>query len=223
MTRTQPVLCPAPHRDDTPRRAADGLILCLWHRDRLERHLAELPALHQACEATLLGRGGTNGAGPVSGTTEPSWAVSDASSAARQHIVLVLEDWCRIVMTERGLAKPPATLTGRAAYLVISVDWLSASRYAAEITDSVATAHSEAWNAAYPNPAKRVRLGHCPMPGCEGDLTAIVREHDQLLPASIRCDATRDNDEPHTWEPDQWSALRRRMIRTPAPLERPGA
>ena len=83
MTMAGPVLCPAPHRDDTPRRAADGLILCLWHRDRLERHLAELPALHQACEATLLGRTGTNGDGPVSEHPQPSWAVHGAPAAAR--------------------------------------------------------------------------------------------------------------------------------------------
>ena len=83
MTMAGPVLCPAPHREDAPKRAADGLILCLWHRDRLERHLAELPALHQACEATLLGRTGTNGDGPVSEHPQPSWAVHGAPAAAR--------------------------------------------------------------------------------------------------------------------------------------------
>uniref|UniRef100_UPI00200D0BA6 hypothetical protein n=1 Tax=Escherichia coli TaxID=562 RepID=UPI00200D0BA6 len=75
MTRDAP-LCPAPHRDDRPRAAADGLVLCLFHRDRLERHVAELPALYDACGAARAGLGGASSVGPVSGSTEPSWAVS---------------------------------------------------------------------------------------------------------------------------------------------------
>ena len=207
MTMAGPVLCPAPHREDAPKRAADGLILCLWHRDRLERHLAELPALHQACEATLLGRGGTNGAGPVSGSQEPSWAVSDAPSHARQAIAVELHTWTRIVLDEGPWTVPPAdTLTSLAAWLVARVDWCCARPWADEMARTIADTHREAWAAAYPNPARRIDLGPCVEAGCEGRLVAYVRPADSLLPATVDCDV----DPEHTWPADQWQQLGRR-------------
>lgn len=210
---TTPVLCPAQHRDDAPRRAADGLVLCTSCRDRLERHLAELPALHRACERMLVPSGRANGAGPVSGTTEPSWAVSDAPAHAREVIRVELVAWTRVVLEEGPWqVAPPDTLTGMAAWLILRTDWMAARPWADEVARTIADTRNEAWRAAYPNPIKRVRVGECPEPGCEGELHAVVRDQDDLLPATILCDvAGRDPEDPHEWTPEEWRELRRRM------------
>ena len=211
MTRDAP-LCPAAHRDDRPRRAADGLVLCWWHRDRLERHLAELPSLHTACEAALAGRSGTNAAGPVSGSTEPSWAVSDAPSAARAHIRIELVSWVRIGLEEGPWTwVPEDTLPAMSAWLVSRVDWYAARPWADEMARTIADTHGEARRAAYPDPAHRVALGPCPEPDCAGTLVATVRRTDALLPSTIDC----DHDAEHAWTADQWHALGRRMARPP--------
>lgn len=207
MTRDAP-LCPAPHRDDRPRQAADGLLLCWWHRDRLERHLAQLPALWQACEAALLGRSGTNATGPVSGSTEPSWAVCDAPSAAREHIRVELVSWVRVVLEEGPWTQAPHDrLEALSAWLVARVDWCSARPWADEMARTIADTHGEAFRAAYPDPLHRVALGPCVEDGCAGTLVATVRRSDSLLPSTIDC----DHDPEHCWTADQWHALGRRM------------
>lgn len=205
---SQPALCPADHRDDKPRRAADGLLLCIWHRDRLERHLAELPALYVACEATLAGRSGTNTTGPVSGTAEPSWAVSDRPSAAREHVRVFLHGWVRVVLEEGPWQVAPADrIPALAAWLVARTDWLAAREWASEVALNAAETHSEARRAAYPEPVSRAKLGRCPEENCDGNLTAIVRRADSLLPTTVRCDVSDE----HVWTADQWQALGRRM------------
>lgn len=207
MTRDVP-LCPAPHRDDRPRRAADGIVLCQWHRDRLERHLAQLPALWKACEAALVGRSGTNTAGPVSGSHEPSWAVSDAPSAARTHITVELQSWVQVVLEEGPwTVVPHDRLEALAAWLVARVDWCAARPWADEMARTIADTHGEAWRAAYPNPARRIDLGPCPEDGCEGQMVAWVRPADALLPSVVACDV----DDDHQWTADQWHALGRRL------------
>ena len=208
-------LCRSPHRDDHPRLAADGLRLCLWHRDRLERHVAELPALYDACGAALTGRGGASSAGPVSGTTEPSWAVSDAPSAARTHIRVELTSWVRIGLEEGPWTQAPRnTVPALASWVVSRTDWYAARPWADEIARTITDTWHEARTAAYPNPRSRVRLGPCPEDGCDGTLIATVRRADDLLPSTVDCTAPpADDDERHTWTADEWHALGRRISR----------
>ena len=213
MTATAPLLCPRTHRDDTPRRAAPGLALCWGCRDRLEWHLAELPALHQACAAALRGRSGANTAGPVSWHPEPSWAVLDDPVAARTHIEVELHTWCRIVLDEGPWTVPPADdLRAIAAWLTARVDWCAARPWADEIARTIDDTWAEARRAAYPDPAHRIDVGPCPESGCDGRLIASMRRSDQLLPSDIRCSVHgADEDDPHAWTADQWHALGRRL------------
>lgn len=207
-TRQQPALCPAAHRDDSPRRAADGMLLCLWHRDRLERHIAELPSLYRACELTLAPGSSASAAGPISGTTDPGLSLSVASVAAREHIRAELHGWCRITLDEGPWDQAPADrLETMAAWLVVRVDWLSARPWADEVARTIADTHGEARRAAYPNPVRVVPIGRCPEDDCEGELTAVVRQADSLLPSDVRCDVNPE----HLWTADQWHALGRRM------------
>lgn len=209
MTRDAP-LCPAPHRDDRPRQAADGLVLCLWHRDRLHRHLRELPGLWHACEAALAGRSGTNTTGPVSGSTEPSWAVYDAPVAAREHIRVELHAWVRVGLEEGPWQQqPPDRLDALATWLANRVDWYAARQWADEMARTIADTWHEARRAAYPDPIHRVILGPC-VEDCPGTLVATVRRSDSLLPSTIDC----DHDPDHAWTADTWHALGRRMTGT---------
>lgn len=55
-----------------------------------------------------------------------------------------------------------------------------------------------------------VRLGDCPEVDCGGQLTALVRRDDAMLPSTVRCNIERD----HAWEPHDWPALGRRLEAT---------
>jgi hypothetical protein len=56
-------------------------------------------------------------------------------------------------------------------------------------------------------PARVKRIAPCPETNCPGTLEAIVRKEDDLLPSHVYCSA----DRAHTWAPEEWRALRRRL------------
>jgi hypothetical protein len=56
-------------------------------------------------------------------------------------------------------------------------------------------------------PARVKRIAPCPEKDCTGTLEAIVRKEDDLLPSHVYCSA----DRAHTWAPEEWRALRRRL------------
>jgi hypothetical protein len=56
-------------------------------------------------------------------------------------------------------------------------------------------------------PARVKRIAPCPEKDCTGTLEAVVRKEDDLLPSHVYCSA----DRAHTWAPEEWRALRRRL------------
>jgi hypothetical protein len=56
-------------------------------------------------------------------------------------------------------------------------------------------------------PARVRHIAPCPERDCGGTLEAVVRTEDDLLPSHVYCSA----DRAHTWAPEEWRALRRRL------------
>ena len=200
--------CLATHRDGRDRLALPGLRLCQGCRHRLTRHLAELPALHDACGLALAGTGAAHRGDPVTHRRDPGLNLSQAAVAAREHIRVELVSWCRIALEEGPWdVAPPDRVPVMAGWLVARVEWLAAREYADEIARTIADTHAEARAAAYPSGTRRIVLGPCVEGGCAGTMSAIMHADADLLPGVIRCDA----DEPHEWAAHEWIALGRRI------------
>lgn len=225
-----------------PRPAADGARLCQPCTDRVEDGLIELPALDAAMEA-VLGQSGDPGGEKVSRTPGGSILVNARAVEARRAVRQFLAAWVLVVAAQRGHQFPGAwrvrsrpvgfigpmplehirtvEIPKLADWLGRHVPWLAAQRFAGEVADQLAQVLSAARSAAYPNPSAIVHLGPCPEPDCIGQLTAVVRPRDSLLPSAITCDwwaqfaraGEWPEDQPaHQWSSADWHRLGR-MIR----------
>lgn len=200
-------LCLTAH-DDRERLAAPGLRLCHGCRDRLERHVAELPALYRECELALAGTRGKGDSDPVTHRRDPGLVLSIPAMQAREHVRVELSSWVRIGLDEGPWDQAPAdTITAMAVWIVGRLDWYAARDYADEVARTFADTHAEAWSAAYPSGASRIDIAACVEDECAGMLSAYVRSDDDLLPAVIRCSA----DAEHAWASGDWRSLERRI------------
>ncbi len=211
MTRAVPMpLCPMPHapdHDGSERhvQAADGLVLCRWHRDRLARQITRMPALHAALADALVATGRRGD--PVTVTRDPGIDLDPRAVAARDHIRAELASYVRICHEEGPWSSwPDDTIPAMAGWLVVRADWLAARDWADEAARSIDYTWREGWRVAYPDGSRRILLGPCPQPGCDGEIAATVRDADDLLPSVVRC---TDQEEPHEWPADRWPALGR--------------
>lgn len=199
-------VCPCPHRDDRPRRAADGLRVCRSCRDRMEQAIAESPALYDALQAALVAADGRS-SDPVTHRKDPGLVLSEAALRARSSLRSLLVATIRMVIDERGLTRWPADeVPHMSTWLLAHVDWLAAHPAAEDFVAEWTAARTEARRAAYPSGTRRIELECCP--DCSGELIAWLRPADDLLPSVICC----DGPEEHTWEPHEWQALGRRLV-----------
>ena len=115
-----------------------------------------------------------------------------------------------MVIEERHLTTWPAdTVPAMATWLTPHINWLAAHEIAPDIATEYAQLKSEAHRVAYPAKTRRWFLSPCVEENCDGALMVTIRSDDDLLPSAITCDKTTE----HTWEPNQWLALGRRIRR----------
>lgn len=202
--------------------AADGLMLCVHHRDKLEQRIAELPALHDDLATCLVASGGTGDAKRRS----QGISLDGDVVAARDHVLMWLWSWTRIVMEERGLHGPSVeTPNAVATWLVQHVDWLAAKPYAGEVSAELAETWREARRALQAGRVRRIELrlpdgelARClaeaegpsldgERPTCNGTLVALLRPTDSLLPHAVVC----SGDSSHVWPAGTWQVLRKRF------------
>jgi hypothetical protein len=168
----------------TPRQAADGLNLCVWHTRRLADNAVRAGQLHVDLDK-LAGSGGQGE--PVSGTRTPGLAVNEAAIEARDAIRACLVGFVRLIAEERGMTPPADAAPALALYVARSASWLAAHPAAGEHADELEDiAHDpRTWRIAYPTSGDRRFIGTCPIELDRGSCgTRLHWRRDETL---IRC------------------------------------
>lgn len=191
-----------------PRQAADGLRLCWPHVRHLADDARQAAQLYDELEHVLIGAPAPGGR--VSGSPDRTRLPNMAAVEARSTIRHTLVAWCRLISEERGVGLPRDEVADMGAYVARHAQWLAAQEYAGEASDELRElAHGRPWRIAYPDGTRVVRVGDCPHDGCGGQIRAVLRRVDSLLPSRIVCDANAD----HVWPADQWLTLGRKLRR----------
>ncbi|MFG2668430.1 hypothetical protein ACGFY6_29865 [Streptomyces sp. NPDC048387] len=193
------------------RRTAEGGRLCRACRERLDAGLAQLAHLYEECGRMLSAAAPGSLRERTTGGDLPGLPFNGAAADVRAKMVSVLGSWSGLVAQERRLPSPPRTVAALSAFLRRNGEWLAAHPAAAEATEEIARLVRAGRRAAFPEPARSIRLGACPESGCSGSLTASVhgagREMDDEAGRAVVC----DGDPAHRWTSDQWSGLSRSM------------
>jgi len=221
-----------PHGRDTAAPAADGVILCHHHVDRLGADALTLPALYDDLAQALTGTGdGDNGA-PGKGE-HPGLALNEAAARARHDIRELLVRTVDTIATTRGIRPPQrphallwpprgvqgpprlvTTADGRkdalAAYVAEHRMWLAGQPDAGKLSDAYSYARRRAWTICHGTPPKTVHIGTCPMlidgEVCGAPISSLIRATDQLLPLAVTCEA---HPEEHQWQAGELARLGR--------------
>lgn len=189
--------------------------LCEGHYNGLRRNLAELPALYAELAAYLVNSGAA-GSGPGQSV---GIVLDGAVVVGRDHIKHTLVSWARIALEEGPWRiAPQDTVADMARWLDARAEWLSNREWSDEIARNLAETASEGRRLVQPDKPYIVELGPCPeligdeQTRCNGQVMAIMRRADSLLPSVVRCTTHGDDDEDaHAWGATEWHALGRRM------------
>lgn len=183
----------------TPELAVAGSRLCPTCRLRLTHDLRRLPRLHDECGQLLTGvdrpRDRTSGGGSA-----PGLPFNTAAADARSGIIGVLRSWAALVIEERGVGVPQDTPATIAEFLLHHSAWLLAHQAAGELSDELARCVRRARQVIDPAPRRRIPVGDCVVPGCEGGLTAAVRPGGFDPAVEVGCDA----EPAHRWSGQEW-------------------
>lgn len=192
-----------------PRRAADGLRLCLVHTAAIGRDAVKAAGLHAEILHVLAGAGG---GGPDLGGgghgEDDGLSLNPRAVTVRDDIRAQLASWCLMIAEERGISTPADEVTAMGAFVARHREWLSAHGAAADASRELAELASAAWGTAFPEGSGRTRaLGSCPevVDGerCPGKLQGMMRRSGSMMPSWVLCDAVRE----HAWDAGQWMEL----------------
>jgi hypothetical protein len=189
---------------DRPRRAVDGLQVCLGCHAKTLRALVQLAPLHRLlgeirAVATAAPRNGSRSAElPI--PLHP--AAADHRRAIRQHLAGWVVDTCETrrlttpaIDAAHGSQPAADALVG---WLLPWHDWILAQPYADDYATDLSELHSAAWAIAYPSGRVRRDFAPCPTPDCQGTLAAWLAPGD-LLPAALVCEACGEEVPPARW------------------------
>ncbi|MFF1560768.1 hypothetical protein [Streptomyces sp. NPDC058279] len=187
----------------TRQRTAGGTRLCHRCRDHFTAGLVELAHLYEECGRVLGGGAPGSMRERTTGGELPGLPFNGAAADVRSRMVSVLGSWSGLVAQQRGLVPPPRTVAALTAFLLRNADWLAGHTAAAEATQEIARLVRAGRRAAFPDPARTVRLGACPEPHCAGSLALAVRSRTPDENPAVVCDA----DPAHRWTSERWSEL----------------
>lgn len=207
--------CDTECRGCLPRPAADGRNLCEVCTRRLGEDAVQAAELYVELEYMLARPQGFGE--KTSGSKSHGLEMNGRAMEARRLIRHTLSSWCALVAEERGITTPKDLVAAMGDYVRSHQEWLSAHGAAGDCSSELGElAHGSPRRAAYPNPVSVVELGPCPMPECEGKITAVVRKGDALLPSAVECNQPPEDGvlEPHIWPwgSDEWRVLKRDLI-----------
>ncbi|HEY5836060.1 hypothetical protein [Streptomyces sp.] len=186
-------------------RTAAGYRLCGACHRRLTLGIRQLPDLYRDCEQVLGGASVKGLRERTSGGPLPGAPFNAAAAEARAAIMGVLGAWSGLVAQERRVAPPQRTIGTLSVFLLRHTDWLAGHPAAAEATREVARLVVKARRVAHPEQVRRIALGACVEPGCDGRLFGTVPVGVPGSHPAVRCDA----DPLHVWAGHQWTQLRR--------------
>lgn len=190
-----------------PGRTVGGYRLCVACHRRLTAGIGLLPELYRDCERVLGGAAAKGLRERTGGGPLPGMPFNPAAAETRAAILGVLGSWSGLVAQQRGLVPPERSIGTLSAFLLRHADWLAGHPAAAEATREVARLVGRARRVAHPDQIRRIVLGDCVEPGCEGRLSAVVRAGATAAHPTVQCDAQPR----HTWAGHQWTQLRRLM------------
>lgn len=137
-------------------------------------------------------------------------SISPAAAEIRSAIRTVLASWSGLVAEERGLERPARDIPALCRFLCRHVDWLSRHPAAGDLVDEIRDLARNAHGVAYPDTVRRVPVGCCPTPHCDGELVAQMRRRDDTLPSEIVCTVSPH----HSWPATSWTRLARQVKRS---------
>lgn len=137
----------------------------------------------------------------------------------RRDVDETLTEWVTIVAAARNLTSRPATgdVPGACGFLMTHADWLGSSEHGPRASNELYVAGRDCVDVVRGNRTRRYQVGRCPeviidddgveVEPCRGNLWALIREEDTMMPKHVQCDAVAE----HQWDPHQWRALGRRV------------
>jgi hypothetical protein len=169
--------------------------------------LAELPQLYLACESTLARRPRSMMVEKVSGSRLPSLPINEGAATARTDLVRVMAAWAALAADEFDLTGPGSYAVDKiSVFLSRQLNRLLSHPAAGDFVAELSSVASAARRAAYGGSDRRLDVGRCTHVGCDSRITVRIHGHDPI-PHHVRCDAG------HTWPPQQWLQLARRLER----------
>ncbi|RLK53963.1 hypothetical protein [Actinokineospora cianjurensis] len=187
-----------------------GYRLCRECRVALAAGLLGLPALYDECGA-LLG-GSTQPRDRTSGGPMPGMPFNTAAADVRASMLGVLGSWSGLVVDARKVAAPRRAVRPLVEFLGRHVGWLVASPTAAEFCREVAELARSARRVISPERARRIPVGPCVEPGCDGTLVATVRPG-----AAPSTEIICGTQVAHRWPERHWLQLSGSMDDRPSP------
>jgi hypothetical protein len=204
-------LCTSPLCDGETTAALD-LLLCWRHRNQLRLDALDAADVYDELADRLAYGTGAPTEHRVAGSKEHGLDLDDRAVKARDNIARVLQSWAQLIV-EQG---PEIYLAGDlgaghgirpyAALIAGAASWLAAHEAAGDASEELhELAHGEPYAAAYPDGAsvRQVDGEPCRREGCPGQIRAIMRRRDSLLPSALVCDL----DLSHRWAPHEWALL----------------
>lgn len=188
-----------------PGLAADGLMLCQHHADRIPSDAQKAAEIYDAVLDRLSGGSHEEHEKTSGGEKGVGLSLSPAAVEVRDSIRATLVSWCRLIAEERGFNLPANDVTAMGAYVARSGQWLAAHPAAADASSELAELVSRAHPVAYPAGVRVIEIGPCPHDECAGMVKARMRAADSLLPSELVC----SEDKEHTWPPSEWRVFGR--------------
>lgn len=191
-------------------RVIPGGRLCPACQGRLTADLGRLPGLYEEC-GRILG-GALKPAERTSGGPMPGLPFNSGAADVRSAILGILGSWTAMVADERHVTRPQRTAAAMAAFLCLHADWLARHPAAADASVEISEVTGRARHLWSGEASRRVPVGQCVEADCPGDLVALVRTSQMDRSTRIIC----STDPGHSWLPDQWLQLSRRIGATSA-------
>ncbi|TNM32371.1 hypothetical protein FH715_07505 [Streptomyces sedi] len=133
--------------------------------------------------------------------------MSSVATEIRSAMRGTLASWAGLVAEEHRLARPARDVSALSRYLCRHIEWLSRHPAAGELVDEISELTRKAHEVAYSERVRRVSLGRCPAPGCDGELVAQMRSRDDVTPSEIACSVSSQ----HAWPATSWARLARQV------------